>query len=75
MEKLNSKYKQLLLKASEISKDLNSISTWLTDFKPIVYSVILENGYSPFYKIKDISVTLSFNDFYTWTPRNSNKRN
>ncbi len=42
-------------------------------FKPFVYTVAIDNGYSPCFPVADVSVSLS-NNGEPWTPQNSSGR-
>ncbi len=44
-----------------------------SSFKPFVYTVAIDNGYPPTYKLLNQPVTLYMPDGSTWTPENTNK--
>jgi len=42
-------------------------------FKPFLYTLAMQEGYSPCYEVPDIPVTFELPDGNSWTPRNSGK--
>ncbi|HNQ11673.1 MAG TPA: transglycosylase domain-containing protein [Bacteroidia bacterium] len=40
-------------------------------FKPFLYTLAIQEGYSPCYKVSNVPVTINLEDGNTWTPKNS----
>lgn len=40
-------------------------------FKPFLYTLAIQEGYSPCYKVSNVPVTITLEDGQTWTPKNS----
>jgi penicillin-binding protein 1A len=52
--------------------NVNSTRQVGSTFKPFVYTMAVDNGYSPCFKAPNLPVT--FEDFENWTPRNADGR-